>query len=380
MLLLLLARPLAAGDPIFDQSVLHETRLVMDPNDWLSLRRNYLTNQYYAANLTIDGETSEQVGIRSRGAGSRSGDKPVVKVDFNKYVASQEFHGYKTLVLDNQFQDPSYLRERLAYAVFEAMGIPSPQISHTRLYVNDEYWGLYTLVESIGKPFLQARLGEESGNLFDYEFAGPYYFEYKGADPELYIPIPFDPETNEDHLDSSGLIAFIRAANETPDETFIGEISRFIDVPRFLTYLAVENALAENDGFVGYEGMNNFFLYQYGGGNRFVLIPWDKDTALSTPLWPIFQNVNQNVLARRLLEYPGERQTYLDKIKDAVDSFVNPRWLGPLLRDAYNQIRVWALRDDRKPFTDEDFEIAVHGIEEVIEARRPDVYGQLGIR
>lgn len=380
LLLLLAARPLLAGDPIFDQRFLHETRIVMDPNDWLSLRHNYLTNQYYSANITIDGETIPQAGIRSRGAGSRSGDKPGLRVDVNKYVLSQEFHGYKTLVLDNLVQDPSYLRERLAYLVFEAMGIPSPQLSHTRLYVNDQYWGLYALIEPISKPFLKARFGEESGNLFDYEFSGTYNFDYKGSDPALYIPIPFDPETNEDHLDSSGLIDFIRTANEAPDETFIDQISSFIDVRRFLTHLAVENALAEPDGFLGNEGMNNFYLYQYGGRSRFVFIPWDKDTSLSEPLWPLFQNVNQNVLVRRLLEYPGERQTYLDLIRQAVDSFVNPGFLGSRLSDAYSQIRIWALRDDRKPFTDEDFEIAIHGLEEIIEARRPDVYSQLGIR
>jgi spore coat protein CotH len=379
-LLILCAAPLGAQDPIFSQSVLHETRLVMDPNDWRSLSQNYLTNQYYAANITLDGETLPQVGIRSRGAGSRNADKPGLKVDFNKYVSSQEFHGYKSLVLDNLFQDPSYLRERLAYLVFEAMGIASPQISHTRLYVNDEYWGLYALIEPISKPFLKARFGEESGNLFDYEFAGPYNFEYKGSDPGQYIPLPFDPETNENSLDPSGLIGFIRTANEAPDETFIDQISEFIDVREFLTYLAVENALAESDGFLGGEGMNNFYLYQYGGRNRFVFIPWDKDTAFSQPIWPLFQNVNQNVLVRRLLQYSGEKQTYLDLIKQAVESYVNPAWLRPRLMDAYSQIRVWALRDDKKPFTNEDFEIAVHGLEEVIEARRPDVYSQLGLK
>ena len=379
-LLLVEARPLAAGDPIFDQSRLHETRIVMDPADWRSLRENYLTNQYYAADLTIDGETIQQAGIRSRGAGSRSGDKPGLKVDFNKYVKSQEFHGYKTLVLDNLFQDPSYLRERLAYLVFEAMGIASPQNAHTRLYVNGEYWGLYALIESISKPFLKARIGEESGNLFDYEFVGPYHFEYKGDDPAQYVPLPFDPETNEDHLDPSGLIAFVRTANQAPDESFIDEISAFIDVRQFLAYLAVENALAEKDGLLGDEGMNNLYLYQYGGQNRFVFIPWDKDTALSDTLWPVLRNVGENVLARRLLERPGERQTYLDRIKEAVDNFVNPGWLGPRLEEAYDQVRHAALQDDKKPFTDEDFEIAIHGLEEVIEARRPDVYSQLGLR
>jgi len=150
-IVLALALPSAAlaVDPMFDQSRLHECKLELDPADWAALRANFQTNQYYAANLTVDGETVKQVGIRSRGAGSRSGEKPGLKVDFNKYVSGQEFHGYKSVVLDNVTQDPSMMRELLANSVFEAVGIAAPQISFCRLNINTEFWGLYTLIEAV---------------------------------------------------------------------------------------------------------------------------------------------------------------------------------------------------------------------------------------
>src|SRR5262245_57773777 len=88
-----------AADPVFDQSRLHDVRIVMDPGDWQALRDNFRTNQYYAANISIDGEVVQQVGIRSRGSGSRNDIKPGLKLDFNKYIQTQEFHGYKTMVL-----------------------------------------------------------------------------------------------------------------------------------------------------------------------------------------------------------------------------------------------------------------------------------------
>ncbi len=68
-LALLAPGPASAADPIFDQSRLHECRLELDAADWSALRANFQTNQYYAANFTVDGETVRQVGIRSRGAG-----------------------------------------------------------------------------------------------------------------------------------------------------------------------------------------------------------------------------------------------------------------------------------------------------------------------
>src|SRR5262245_935926 len=106
----------AAVDPVFNQSLLHDVRLELDPADWQALRDNFLTNQYYAADITIDGETVHQIGIRSRGSGSRNDVKPALKLDFNKYVGTQRFHGYHTMHLINMFQDPSLMRERLAFS------------------------------------------------------------------------------------------------------------------------------------------------------------------------------------------------------------------------------------------------------------------------
>jgi spore coat protein CotH len=371
------AAPFAfAADPMFSQAVLHDTRIVMDPADWRALRDNFLTNQYYAVNISIDGEVVQQAGVRSRGSGSRNETKPGLKVDFNKYIKTQEFHGYKTLVLDNLTQDPALMRERLAFAVFEAMGIPAPQIAHTRLTVNDEYWGVYTLVEPVSKPFLKARLGEESGNLFDFEYVEAWDLSYKGADSSAYVPSPFQPQTNENKLDPSGLVAFIRAINELPEATFARDIAPWIDTARFLTYLAVENALAEYDGFVGDFGVNNFYLYQYGNQNRFVLIPWDKETNLAAANWPIQRRVETNVLTRKLLADPAQQAVYVAALRRAA-SFVNERWLGPLLEQAYTQIREAALADTKKQVSNDQFELGVGGLRAVVAARERDILAQV---
>jgi spore coat protein CotH len=368
--------PARAQDPIFDQNRLHEVRIVIDPADWKALRDNFLSNQYYSANISIDGEVVEQVGIRSRGSGSRSGQKPGLKVDFNKYVKGQEFHGYKSVVLDNLTQDESLLRERMAYSVFEAMGIAAPQNAHARLTVNDEYWGVYGIVESVTKPFLRARFADDGGNLFDYEYNGSYDFSFRGDDPGLYIPKPFEPDTNEDDVDGSGLVAFIKAINQLPDEGFVTGISAYLDVDKFLTYLATENAIAESDGFVGSFGTNNFFLYQFAGQNRFVFIPWDKDTSFSNPTWPLYQRLETNVLTRRLTADPAKRQVYAEAVKRAVTSFVNARWLLPRMEQAYTQIREAVLTDTKKPYTNDAFELSVVGLRGIISSREADVQAQ----
>ena len=367
----------SGGAPIFDSSVLHEAKLDLDPAAWQALRNNFQSNQYYAANLSIDGVAVAQVGVRSRGDGSRSEEKPGLKVEFDKYVPSQEYYGYKSLVIDNLTTDASMLRERLSFLVFEAMGIPAPRNAFARFTVNGEYWGLFALVEPVSKPFLEARLGEKSGTLFDYEWIFPYDFSWRGSDPSAYLPEPFQPETNESKSDvADGLVAFVQAINDTPDATFVSAMRSWLDVDRFLTHVAVENALAEGDGVVGDQGLNNFYLYEYGAKNRFVFIPWDKDNTFRSGAWPLYRNLETNVLTRRLTADPAKRQVYADAVVRAASSYVNPRWLTPQLETAYQQIRSAAQADTRKPFTNAQFEAAVDGVRGVIAARESDVRAQ----
>lgn len=365
-----------AADPIFDQSRLHECKLELDSADWAALRANFQTNQYYAANLTVDGESVKQVGIRSRGAGSRSGEKPGLKVDFNKYVAGQEFHGYKSVVLDNVTQDPSMMRELLANSVFEAVGIAAPQISFCRLTINTDFWGLYTLIEAVSKPFLKARFGEESGTLYDYEYTTDYRFTFQGDGTATYAPVPFEPQTNENKLDS-GLADFIKAINQTPQSGYAAAMETYIDVKRFLTHVAVENACVEYDGIVGQFGLNNFYLYQYGGQKKFVFIPWDKDTSFQAAEWPVQSRMDSNEFTKRLMLDPAMKTYYESEVKRIANAFVTTAFIAPKVDQFAALIRASVTADTHKPFTVAEFEAAVAGIKGIAGARAANVAAQI---
>ena len=51
----------SSGAPtsLFDPNVVHDVRVEMAAGDWEALKENYRDNQYYAANVTIDGELAE---------------------------------------------------------------------------------------------------------------------------------------------------------------------------------------------------------------------------------------------------------------------------------------------------------------------------------
>jgi spore coat protein CotH len=158
-------------------------------------------------------------------------------------------------VLDNVIQDPSFLHEPLAYQVFEAMGIASPAISYTRLTVNDEFSGVYWLIENIDKNFLAARFGgDKEGNLFKYEYVENYTFTDKGSDPTRI--------SGSSSRDARGQAGRDRASCSSSRPSTARRKARprwprprpFIDVDKFLTYVASRTRSRSRTAGPGWRG------------------------------------------------------------------------------------------------------------------------------
>jgi hypothetical protein len=112
---------------LFDQGTLHAVDITTSARDWDTLRANFQSNTYYEADATLDGERVQRLGVRSRGSGTRNARKPALNLDFDRYVDGQRFRELESLVLENLYGDASFLHERLAFQVFEAVGLPAPQ-------------------------------------------------------------------------------------------------------------------------------------------------------------------------------------------------------------------------------------------------------------
>lgn len=299
---------------LFDRNTVQELRLQFPTGAWAALQAGYLEDTYFPADIEWRGIRATQIGVRSRGNGSRRAAKPGLKLDFGRYVPGQRFLGFRSLVLDNFGQDSSMMAESLSFSLFEALSIPTPRLAYIRLYVNERYAGLYAVVEPVDKEFLKRTMGNDSGYLFDYEWTVEYWFHFAGDEPETYVPAPFEPKTNEKAPEPEALVDLIRAVNDTPDEEFAATIRTYLDPNQFLRYLAVEAFTADEDGFLGDWGMNNFYLYRAKGQRRFVWLPWDKDFAFRTTGRSVWNNTRRNVLARRLLEVPEYRDLFKEKL------------------------------------------------------------------
>jgi spore coat protein CotH len=77
------------SDELFNGQILPRVDLRLHSADWEKLKAEFLDNTYYPADLTWNSVTVRNVGIRSRGHGSRSGNKPGLRVDFDRYATDQ---------------------------------------------------------------------------------------------------------------------------------------------------------------------------------------------------------------------------------------------------------------------------------------------------
>jgi len=345
----LLAVPIAGyaqpdGD-LFDDSILHEIRLIIHPSDWLSLRANPQDNKYYQAAFSWRGITLEDIGVRSRGSGSRNGPKPGLRLDFNRFE-KQELLGHEQLILKPNVQDASQLHEPLSMVFFRRMGLAAPREAHARLYVNDEYVGLYSIVEGVDKRFLRRNFGEDAGYLYEFRPRDDYRFEYLGPDPTLYSPSLFKPVTHEKDPNPAPLEAMIRTIHLASEAEFAAAMPSFLDLKLYVTHLAADNFIGEVGGI---SGTNNFYFYRFQGKLLSQFITWDKDGTWEYELETFWKNGKENVLARRALENGDLRRAYLEtQLRAAALMGGAGGWLDQEVLRRYNLIREAALEDPNK--------------------------------
>jgi spore coat protein H len=366
------------ADAFFDDTVLHEIRLTINSRDWQSLKDNYLDNTYYPCDFRWRDHVLRNIGIRSRGTGSRSGIKPGLRVDFDRYVTDQKFLGLKSFVLRNNTQDASSMHERLSMLLFRKMNVLAPRVAHTKLYINNEYVGLYGIVESADKPFLKRTINDDDGYLYKYDYPAdgtPYFFEDRGSNPAAYVPLPFKPETHEADPRPEVIAQWIQAINQSSDGAFRSAVGDYVDFQKILQHLAVETFVSETDGLVGDYGVNNFYLYRSVNRNLFTFIGWDKSEAFKGgPTRSIWQNIlntptnRQNRLVARTLAYRDLYDYFLDMLMECVRLASEPTegdgrgWLEREIEREYQQIRDAAIADPDKPYTADDFERAVNDL------------------
>jgi hypothetical protein len=302
---------------LFDMGRVMEIRLEMDDADWSVLRHESRSMfdilagdcmeapspspySWFEARVWLDDDQLDDVQVRKKGLiGSQSTTKPGLKLDFDNLVDGRRIHGMERMNLNNTPQDPTMLRNCMAFDYLNRVGVPASRCGFAHVVVNGEDLGIYATVQAVDDHFLEehgipadAPLFEGTLSDFRTGWTGTFEQDSETADPAI--------------------IEEIRVAVESGQ---LEEIAALIDIDDFIQFWVAEATLAQWDGY-GWNA-NNFYVYVDPSDGLARFLPWGPDAAWATPYpgggldWiPL-----NNALARALVAIPEVEALYRAEVE-----------------------------------------------------------------
>ncbi len=333
--------PFAPTDPagrLFDPGHVVEVSIEIAPGDWDTLRRQSRNwwdvaaaenkscmvqpfpkpFDWFTASITVDGLRRDRVAVRKKGfLGSLDQERPALKVRFDRFVEGQTLNGLQRLTLNNSVQDPTWLKQCLAYRVFEKAGIPVPWCNFAHVTVNGRDLGLYVHLESQDRHWVRRWFEKDEGELWEGEFSD-FRTEWLGTF-EKKGDVEDDDQTKVDRSSLGEVAAAV--APGTPDAQVRPRLEELVDFDGFLRFWAVEKVLEHWDGYAN--NVNNFFVYRDPATSKLVFAPSGTDQItvpdpFSTSKPPVSVYAT-GALANRLYGIGETRRLYAAKIRQVLD-------------------------------------------------------------
>jgi len=242
------------------------------------------------------------VAIKIKGAAGSTRpweDKPALTVNTDKYDKSASFHGLDKFHLNNSVQDGGLLHEWISSETFRAARYPAARITHARLRLNGRDVGMYVLKEGFDGGFLRRNFADPKGNLYDGGFV-------QDIDAALQRDEGSGPE---DRADIKRLVEACRFTD--PSARWKG-LAQWLDIPAFLTLMALERMLCHWDGYT--LNVNNYRLY-FDTKGKGVFIPSGMDQMLGDLSAPLF-STPRGMVASTVMENPQWRSAYRQRVRE----------------------------------------------------------------
>ncbi|MCF7832979.1 MAG: CotH kinase family protein [Candidatus Marinimicrobia bacterium] len=272
------------SDLVYRSNTISEIRITIDTTvlAWIYDDENVESDSLHPVSVTFHNEnldvSLDNVGFRLRGNTSRHSLKKSFKLDFNEFIKGQDIEGIQKFNLKGEQNDPSLIRSKFAFELFEKIGLIASRVAYTTMFINDNYMGLYENIEHIDDCFLTYHIGDDSGNL--WKCLWPADLNYRGSDPSDYYPYfgderPYELKTNKDEYDFSDLAHLIDVINNTPSAYIKDSLESVFRVTDLIKYLAVNIMTGSWDDYRYLK--NNYYLYHDPVSNKFHFIPYDYD-------------------------------------------------------------------------------------------------------
>lgn len=389
---------------LFNKDDIMEIDIDIDEKLWNELADNAMEEEYYSANITINGETYYNVGLRAKGnttlsqiANDDTTDRYSFKVKFDEYIDGQTFKGLEKLALNNMMQDTTYMKEYLSYDLLNKMGVSTPAFQYASITLNGEPWGLYLALEVMEESYIERYYGTTGGNLYKpettnmaknnmpmekgKEINGPMGRNTGGADlvysgdehsnySTIFENAIFD-YTNEDDYDK--IIAMIKSLNEDIDD-----IEKYLDVDEVLRYFAVNTFVVNLDSYAS-NMKHNYYLYEQDGICS--ILPWDYNLAFGAFQGesasnvinfsidnPVADSLESSPLIGKLLEVEEYKEKYHEYLNEIVQDYVNSGVFTETINNIDNLIGDYVKNDATAFYTYEEYvasipELITYGVD-----------------
>ncbi|MCB9023166.1 MAG: CotH kinase family protein [Lentimicrobiaceae bacterium] len=310
---------------LYIHSVVPRVDILIHPDTLAWIYENVESDQEFHATFVYDNnhihDTIYNIGFRLRGNTSRYAQKKSFKVSFNSFIQGQKYFGVEKMNLNGEHNDPSVVRAGLYWEILREAHLAGPRANHVRVYINGNFYGVYTNVEHIDEEFAKTYFGNNDGNL--YKCLWPADLGYRGSNPDDYKFMAGDRRTyelkiNEEADDYSDLANFISVLNNTPLVDLPCELEKVFNVQDYLKIAAIDILTGNWDGYI--YNKNNFYLYHNTATGLFEYIPYDTDNTFGIDWFGIdwasrniynWSNPDENrPLYTRLMQVPEYRDAF----------------------------------------------------------------------
>lgn len=313
-------------DWMFVQTVLHRVEITLGADNKRALDRDPYTAVLGKA--SYDDSPTVTVGVRLRGKIGSFRDtsgKPKWNLDFNGFAPGQLFYGLKSLTLNNEVVDCSYLKEPLGYWVFEMAGVPTLRTAYAEVFVDGLDYGLYVVVETPDDRYLERTYADGTGNLYDGKYV--YYDDgsYTLLDFSSSVDSLFQLEEGVDvaNADIHALTTAVEATYGTDD--FYEEVGKFLNWDEYLHQYAAEQLTGQLDGYA--QNTNNYRVYFDPEDGKAQLLPWDLDYAFTpASYWGMDWHYPRGLLMAGCFAAPDCVAAAKSATSDLLDRFDEDAW------------------------------------------------------
>jgi hypothetical protein len=293
---------------------------------------------------SVDMKLRYNVSIRNRGEGTRGTPPNNYRVNF------RHDQSWKDITAININSKYTYLQVA-GSAIYRMAGLLAADAAAVQLRVNgvnlaltdpSRMYGSYVMLEAYGSEWAENHIPDDrDGNLYEAShWPWTADLSYLGTNPANYVDAGYYKLTNEAQYDWNDLIELTYVLSDnTPDETYVEEVSRVVNVRQWLRWFAACTLIGYNENGLGNGVGDDYRTYRGVEDPRFVLLIHDLDTILhvvheAPPIdRSIFYVADRGYLPviQRFMKHPVFVREYYAQLMELIETAFSPERLNPLL-------------------------------------------------